>query len=398
MNNTVHTIAIIAAALLLSTTAHAAGTAINETGETPHASAILDAASTTKGFLSPRMTALQRGLIASPAAGLMVYQTDAPAGLYLYNGTAWKQVVSGTVGNATVADVLSGKTFSNGTTTGLTGTMPNNGAANFTPAATAVPVPAGYYSGGQVNTDANLVSDNIKSGVSIFGVAGKPSVVETASATATAGDLQIGKTAYVSGSQITGTAYPAPVPKTGQTTCYGAGNAATDCTNTTGQDGNNTKGVAWPYPRFTANAGTVKDNLTGLIWLQNANCAQATRDWPTAITDVQSLNNTGSMNGTYCGDTSKSGSYQTDWRLPNVKELYGLVDLQYYNPALSDTTGTAQWVENNPFTSVQTDRYWSSTSFAGAAASAWYVDMIDGFANYDVKTGTRYVWPVRGGQ
>ena len=35
------------------------------------------------------MTASQRGLIASPATGLMVYQTDAPAGFYFYNGSAW---------------------------------------------------------------------------------------------------------------------------------------------------------------------------------------------------------------------------------------------------------------------------------------------------------------------
>ena len=41
----------------------------------------------------------------------------------------------------------------------------------------------------------------------------------------------------------------------------------------TGSDGDLQKGVAWPNPRFTDNAnGTVTDNLTGLIWLKNANC------------------------------------------------------------------------------------------------------------------------------
>jgi hypothetical protein len=43
---------------------------------TPDASAVLDLKSTTKGLLAPRMTATERGLIASPAAGLLVYQTD----------------------------------------------------------------------------------------------------------------------------------------------------------------------------------------------------------------------------------------------------------------------------------------------------------------------------------
>ena len=56
---------------------------------TPDASAALDIVSTTQGVLVPRMTATQRGLFANPAIGLMVYQTDAPAGFYFYNGNAW---------------------------------------------------------------------------------------------------------------------------------------------------------------------------------------------------------------------------------------------------------------------------------------------------------------------
>ena len=66
---------------------------MNISGSAPDASAMLDVSSSTKGVLVPRMTAAQRGLIASPAAGLMVYQTDAPIGFYYYNGTAWKHVV-----------------------------------------------------------------------------------------------------------------------------------------------------------------------------------------------------------------------------------------------------------------------------------------------------------------
>ncbi len=57
----------------------------------------------------------------------------------------------------------------------------------------------------------------------------------------------------------------APVPRTGQTTSY----AVRD-------DGALQKGVAWPTPRFTDNNnGTITDNLTGLIWLKNANCIGA---------------------------------------------------------------------------------------------------------------------------
>ena len=56
---------------------------------TPDASAALDIVSTTQGVLVPRMTAAQRGLISTPATGLMVYQSDATTGFYFYNGTAW---------------------------------------------------------------------------------------------------------------------------------------------------------------------------------------------------------------------------------------------------------------------------------------------------------------------
>ena len=56
---------------------------------TPDASAALDVQSTTQGMLIPRMNATQRGLIATPATGLLVYQTDAPAGFYFYDGATW---------------------------------------------------------------------------------------------------------------------------------------------------------------------------------------------------------------------------------------------------------------------------------------------------------------------
>jgi hypothetical protein len=61
-------------------------------GAALNASAILQADSTTKGFLPPRMTTTERNAIASPAAGLMIYNTTT-AKLNVYT-TAWEAITS----------------------------------------------------------------------------------------------------------------------------------------------------------------------------------------------------------------------------------------------------------------------------------------------------------------
>lgn len=76
---------------------------------------------------------------------------------------------------AMVEDVLLGKTFYAGADKGKkTGTIPVKAAATITPGTAAQTIAAGQYlSGGQtIQGDANLLAENIKSGVSIFGVAG----------------------------------------------------------------------------------------------------------------------------------------------------------------------------------------------------------------------------------
>ena len=81
-------------------------------------------------------------------------------------------------GNAVVANVLSGKTFTNDTGQMLTGTMVNRGGAvTVTPTTSNQTKSAGYYSGAiTIKGDANLVASNILSGKSIFGVSGSVTV------------------------------------------------------------------------------------------------------------------------------------------------------------------------------------------------------------------------------
>ncbi len=55
---------------------------------TPNASSKVEIASTTQGFLPPRMTTSQRDAIASPATGLTIYNTTINC-LEWWNGTVW---------------------------------------------------------------------------------------------------------------------------------------------------------------------------------------------------------------------------------------------------------------------------------------------------------------------
>jgi hypothetical protein len=161
-------------------------------------------------------------------------------------------------------------------------------------------------------------------------------------------------------------------PPTGQMTSYG-----------TRDDGNLQKGIAWPNPRFIDNSnGTIMDNLTGLVWLKDANCF-GTRTWSNSLNDANALNNG------ECGLTD--GSVEGDWRLPNVNELKSLVNIGQAN--------TATWLAAQGFTNVQANWYWSSSTFAfDINDRVWLVGMEDGYVGPYYKTSNYCVWPVRAGQ
>lgn len=181
----------------------------------------------------------------------------------------------------------------------------------------------------------------------------------------------------------------APVARTGQTATYAVGD-----------DGDLQKGVAWPTPRFTDNSdGTVTDNLTGLIWLKNANCTDTVGgvdkssdklSWANALIWSNNL-----ASGA-CG--LNDGSSADDWRLPNINELLSLLDVRYHAPPLPNSIGTGQWTEGDPFLGVKISSnpyYWSSTSDGLNADYAWYLRLSDGITLVGGKLSITYVWPVR---
>jgi hypothetical protein len=356
------------------------------------------------------------------------------SGITLFGVSGHSNVVDTSSGDATAANILTGKKAwvdgneITGTVSAGNNVTGGDGQITFT-------IPDGLYSGNTATAhDTDLTAANVKNGVDIFGVIGTDTGVgghiqDTSSGDALAADIVSGKKAWVDGNEVTGTLptqslsdanttvnagyYEATtleavdadltasniksgvtlfgidgtytggssvaVVKTGQTT-----------SSATGDDGDLETGATWPNPRFTDNSnGTVTDNLTNLIWLKNANCF-GLRTWTDALSDANSLAN-GSCSLT---DSSSAG----DWRLPNVNELQSLIAWQYSSPALSNAVGTAQWTEGNAFSGVQTYYYWSSTAHANNASYAWYVGLSSGYVGNYGKTNSNYVWPVRGGQ
>ena len=171
---------------------------------------------------------------------------------------------------------------------------------------------------------------------------------------------------------------PADLPKTGQTTCYDADGYEIDCTGT-GQDGEYQEGAQWPNPRFTDNGdGTVTDNMTGLVWLKNADCLSY-------VTWTDTLNACNTLAAGQCELTDAYVAGQ--WRMPNINELLSLIDFTTYPPIASP----------NPFENISVNLYWSSTTDSDRtkALGVWADSgRVLEWSKYD-ETGC-HLWPVRG--
>jgi hypothetical protein len=246
-------------------------------------------------------------------------------------------------GTAVDSDLLAGKTaYVNDEE--ITGTMADIGRQEITPGTSAQTIAQGYHDGtGSVAGDSDLVAENIKKHVAIFGVVGT----------------------FEGGG---GATYNGAVPKTGQTTVYRAGD-----------DGTHQKGGAWPNPRFTDHGNTVTDEMTGLMWVKAPHTVSNNsggKTWNQAI-DVGNAMNAGA--GTF--------GY-TDWRLPNVSEMQSLMDFGRSSPALP---------AGHPFTGLFMAHYWTSSTCNRDGTQAYVVAMGAGSVGYTFKTMSNYAWPVRGG-
>ena len=172
-------------------------------------------------------------------------------------------------GDVQAEDVLEGVTFSNSSGAGLVGTMPNIGYMDIIPSTLEQTISEGYHDGsGRVAGDADLVSKNIKSGVSIFGVEG---------------ELH------------------------GGCTCAGTLNGTRWCDN---------------------GDGTVTDLSTCLVWLQKADWGGLFAFWVDTPYGVNAHDRAAQLyDGAIPDDGGLSdGSVEGDWRLPTRNELYDLAN------------------------------------------------------------------------
>ncbi len=138
--------------------------------------------------------------------------------------------------------------------------------------------------------------------------------------------------------------------------------------------------------------GTVTDKETALTWAKcsvgqtwadnTANdgsddqCtgSASTHTWKTALEQAQSANGVSLLG-------------QTDWRLPNVRELKSLAETACYSPAINSSL----------FPSTVSNWYWTSSPYAADAYDAWFVHFEVGYESANVKNSNHYVRLVRGG-
>ncbi len=320
------------------------------------------------------------------------------SGITIFGIDGNSNVVDTSSGDAAAGNLLADKIcWADGAA--ITGTMANVGAQTVTPGTANTTITAGYHNGsGYCAGDANLISANIKSGVTIFSVAGDSNVVDTSSGDATAADVADGKIAFVDGAALTGSMFTNQQYQTiddwlnsGGTSGEYISEEATWTTATTTFSGASSIDYATTSDNtvriLDLASNTVKiDDRTGLWWTDAASYDGLTA--PTTTENYFTLTADGSRptGGSAIGFCNALNTYNsndgfggyTDWYLPTQKEL-----MQAY------IDGAANNLPNPGY------YFWSSTQYYNDAAYAWRVTLSYGSAYTNTKATRAYVRCVR---
>ena len=128
--------------------------------------------------------------------------------------------------------------------------------------------------------------------------------------------------------------------------------------------------------------GTVTDPTTGLQWMR---CSMGQTWTGSTCTDTAISYNWGLANA-LTGTVTFAG--QSDWRLPNIRELLTTVDMSAYNPAIDIAA----------FPNTPASNFCSASTFFSASGYAWGVSFSSGNSGEADKGNPHQVRLVRAGQ
>jgi hypothetical protein len=182
------------------------------------------------------------------------------------------------------------------------------------------------------------------------------------------------------------------VKKTGQTKSYDE-NELEITDGSIKDDGYYQSGA---IPLYIRASDIVTDEVTGLMWQDDAATASITKPWLASEKYTQCTNDTnssacedttGDTAATYCSELSLGG-YE-DWRLPSIKELEGIVDYGKYAPSIDEN-----YFYNNGM-STSSRFYWSSVTHQDYKYDAFGLEFYDGRSNRTQKNTSWHVRCVR---
>lgn len=131
--------------------------------------------------------------------------------------------------------------------------------------------------------------------------------------------------------------------------------------------------------------GIVMDKNTGLMW---RTCTEGTSgsecdtgsainaSWGDALLYVNKVNHDKGLEGF------------TDWRLPNIRELNSLADVQCTNASINSRI----------FPNTPAAHFWTSSPYNTLDFYSWYVDFSTGETNTDDRLNAKKIRLVRAGQ